>query len=222
MSKEEISGVESDKKDKNIIISSKNSGNIVPFYKDETYILDNINFVKFIKNVESQVRTSKDYKAYIYYLKNVLDPPLNRCMVYSNIDDSMANIEMHHFLFTLFDYVEIIIGWYLKQGKLFSSSRIFSIVMEEHRKHHIPVMMLSEAVHKAIHNDHKNNSSTFLDYRSAHGDIVSFLEKYYSGLSYSHIAKLKKYFEKYKEYSENPPEDFFETVITKWTDEIMV
>lgn len=220
--KEEISGVTSVKENNNIVLSSKYSVDMVPFYKEENYVMDNIGFIKFIKNVELQVRTSKDYKAYIRYLKEDLDPPLNHCMVYSNITDDVAPIEMHHFLFTLFDYIEIIIGWYFKMKKPFSSSRVFHTIMEEHRNNNIFIIMLSEAVHKAVHNNKFNSSSNFLDYKMAHGNIVEFLNKYYIGLNFTHINKIRMYFKKYEEYTNNPPEGFFEEVVTKWNEEVCI
>lgn len=218
--KQEISGITSDKKDKNVIISAETSTDIIPFYKEENYVLDNVNFIKFIKNVELQVRTSKEYKAYIRYLKE--DLGLNHCMVYSNITDTMTPIEMHHFLFTLFDCVEIIIGWFFKTHTQFSSSRVFGKIMEEHRNNNISVMMLSESVHAAVHNKNKNDDVRLLDYRMAHGNIVGFLNNYYQALSFNHIAKIKRYMEQYENYFNNPPDKFFDTVITKWSNEIMV
>ena len=215
-------GVHSDKKNSNIVVSSKNCSDLVPFYKEQSYMLDDTSFIKFIKNVEMQVRTSKEYKAYIYYLKNTLSPPLNHCMVYSNMTDDKCIIEMHHFLFTLFDIVEIIIGWHFKSNIPFSSSRIFHVVMEEHRLHNVSVIMLSQAVHNAIHNKNKDDTVRFLDYRMAHGNIVEFLNKYYSGLSFNHIGKIKRYLEQHEQFSKKPIEEFFDEVITKWNSEIMI
>ena len=219
---EEISGVQSTStKSSNIIISSYRSGDLVPFLKEESYTVDNSSFIRFIKNVEMQVRTSKEYRAYIRYLKEDLTPPLNHCMVYSHITDDMAPIEMHHGpIFTLFDIVEIIIGWHFRSGIPFSSSRIFYETMNEHRLNHVQVVMLSEAVHKAIHNNKKGVEPYFLDYKMAHGDIMSFLAKYYTGLSFQHIGKIKGYLESY-EKNLNKKEGFFEEFVTKWCDEIM-
>jgi len=217
-----IAGVDSTTVKGNLIISSDRSGEILPFFKEESYILDNSNFIKFIKNVEMQVRTSKEYRAYIKYLKEDLSPPLNHCMVYSNITDDVAPIEMHHGpIFTLFDYVEIIMCWHFKQNVQFSSSKIFHVVMEEHRLNNVQVVMLSEAVHKAMHNTKSGNEPRFIDYRMSHGDIVSFLNKYYTGLSFNHIGKLKRYFDTY-EKNLNKKESFFDEFITKWCDEILV
>ena len=221
MSENHMAGLDSAAVKGNIVVSSQRSGDIIPFYKSESYVLDNVNFIKFIKNVEMQVRTSKEYRAYIRYLKEELDPPLNHCMVYSNITDEHAPIEMHHgVIFTLFDYIEIIIGWCIRNKTQFSSSRIYGIVMEEHRLNNIQVVMLSEAVHKSLHNT-KDKEPRFLDYKMCHGNIVEFLNKYYLGLSFNHIGKLKRYFDSY-EKNMNLKDKFFDEFITKWCDEILV
>jgi len=218
--KNEVAGVESSIENGNVMISAEGNSFILPFYLDERYILDNINFTKFVKNVELQVRTSIEYKSYIRYLKE--DLKLNYCMVYSNITDETAPIEMHHFLLTLYDYVEIIVGWCFKNKILFSSSKIFGIIMEEHRKNNILVMMLSQACHLAVHNKNKSDKIRFLDYRMAHGNIVEFLKKYYEGLSFTHISKIKRYMDDYVKNKDNPPDSFFDEYITKWSDEVMV
>ena len=222
MKNQNIPGLDSSKNSNgNIVITSNKTDLIVPFYKDESYILDNISFIKFIKNVEMQVRTSKEYRAYIKYLTEELDPPLNHCMVFSNITDDVAPIELHHGpIYTLFDYVEIIIGYYIRTKTIFSSSKIFSTVMDEHRFNNIQVVMLCEAVHNSIHNA-KEKEQRFLDYKMAHGNIVEFINKYYLGLSFNHIGKLKRYFETY-EKNVNKKDKFFDEFITKWCDEILV
>lgn len=219
----EVVGVisESDKENKNIIISSPNRNpNILPFFMDEKYVMNDVNIVKFIKNVEMQVRTSLDYKAYIRYLKE--DLGLNHCMIYSNITDVIAPIEMHHHIFTLYDIVEIILGYCFKNKIQFSSSKIFGIIMEEHRLNNILVVMLSQAVHIDIHNKNKENNKKFIDYRMCHGNIVEFLKKYYTGLSFNHLNKIKQYMDEYTKYMKNPPEKFFDECITIWTKEVMI
>jgi len=215
-----IAGVTSKFMDDNFLISAEDNTSIIPFYTEEKFILDNINFVRFIKNIEMQVRTSLEYRAYIRYLKEELH--LNRCSVYSHINDQIAPIELHHHIFTLYDIVEIVISWCFKNKILFSSSKIFSIVMEEHRLNNVLVVMLSQMVHVAVHNKNKEDGVRFLDYRMAHGNVYEFLRKYYTGLSFTHLSKLRRYIDEYNKTMKNPPESFFEEFITKWNKEVMV
>lgn len=219
--KVEIAGVLSEKENKNIIISSINRNpNILPFFMEEKFCLNDIDYIKFIKNVEMQVRTSLEYKSYIKYLKE--DLGLNHCMVYSNITDNIAPIEMHHHIFTLYDCVEIVLGWCFKNKIQFSSSKIFGIIMEEHRLNNILIIMLSQSVHLDQHNKNKEKTKRLLDYRMGHGNIVEFLKKYYTGLSFNHLNKIKQYLEEYQKQITNPPDKFFEEYITKWNKEVMI
>lgn len=214
---EKIANITSESNEKNVILTDTVTTEIVPFYRSKDLLTNTVNYVKFIKNVEAQVRSSKEYSAYIKYLKTELDPPLSHCMVMSNITDDHAPIEMHHMILTLFDIVEIIATWHFKNDKPFSSSRIFHCVMEEHRANRILVVMLCEAVHKACHNQ---SNPKFIDYRMGHGDIVAFLEKYWDCLSLTHIKKIQVYLESHKKYTNEEPNSFFEEVITKWTNEV--
>lgn len=215
-----VAGVSTEFIDDNCLISTEDNTSIIPFYTEEKYILDNVNFTKFVKNVEMQIRTSLEYKSYIRYLKEELH--LNRCMVYGHITDEVAPIEMHHHILTLYDIVEIIIGWCFKNKMIFSSSKIFSIVMEEHRLNNILVIMLSQMVHVAVHNKNKDDGVRFLDYRMGHGNICEFLNKYYTGLSFTHLSKIRKYMEDFNKNSKEPAENFFEEIITKWNKEVMI
>jgi len=221
---EEISGVTSDvKSNDNIVISSKVSGDIVPFFKEQDFMLDDKTYISMIKNIEWQIRSSKEYSAYIRYLKEDITPPLNHCMVYSNITDDLAPIEMHHGpIFTLFDYVEIVMIYQFKKNIPFSSSYIYHLVMEEHRLGHVQTVMLSEAVHKAIHNTKKGYDAKFLDIKMAHGDILGFLNRYYEGLTLGHIGKIDKYLKSYEQNVNEKSDGFFEEFITKWSKEILV
>ncbi len=217
-----IAGLNIDTTLNNIVVyGDKNKFDQVALFKDDRFMMDDAGFIRYVKCVEMLVRSSNEYRAYIRYLKEDLDPPLNHCMVYSGITDEMTDIEMHHGpLFTLFDYVEIIIAWHIKLSKPFSSSRIMHIVMNEHRLNNVQIVMLSEAVHKAVHVTGPQATPRFLDYRMAHGDIVTFLHKYYLGLTFGHIGKIKRYFKSYEE-NVNTNSEFFDEFVTKWQDEIL-
>jgi len=215
----EISNIESAKVDDNIILKDSKSGEIIPLFRSKKFIFNTISFTNFIKNVEQQVHTSNEYKAYIKYLKCDIDPRLNHCMVYSNITDEEAPIDMHHHIFTLYDTIEIITTKFFKTDTQFSSSRIFHEVMEEHRHHRVLVVMLCRAVHEAVHNV---KNPRFIDYRMGHGDIVSFIEKYWDCLSIRHINKIRKYVEEYEKNLNEKPScaSWFEEVITRWCREV--
>ena len=219
----DFAGIKSKKtNDGNIIIHRDGSNSLIPFYKSDTYSIDTRSYNAFIKGVEKLVRDPiMGYNAYIRYLKEELDPPLNRCMVYSNITDDTVPIEMHHgVIFTLYDYVEIITNHLFKRGKKFSTFEVAHLVMQEHFENRVQVIMLSKAAHLALHPKKKGVKPKFVDYKSCHGDIVGFLEKYYDGLSFNHLGKLRRYFDTYEENMKTK-DSFFEEFITTWNEEIM-
>ena len=52
-----------------------------------------------------------------------------------------------------------------------------------------------------------------------HGDLVRFIEKYYTGLDFCHMEKLRRYFATYEE-NMGKQDDFFKSFITEWCKEV--
>jgi len=179
------------KPSKNPTIDSDTSLYSLPYYKDSEYFSNLDNFVSFIKAVEQTVRTSKYYSRYIKYLKE--DVGLNFCQVLSNIksedEDAYTKIEMHHGpILTLFDYIAIIVDYYLYHDKKINTFIIADVVLEEHFNNNVQVVMLSETVHQEVH---ENN--VFLNIKHAFGDLNTFLKKYKDGISDEQILKINRY-----------------------------
>lgn len=187
-----LPNVQFKQQNKNPIIDSDTSLYILPFYKDTEYFSNLDNFVRFVKSVESLVRTSKYYSRYISYIKN--DVGLNFCQVLSNIkhedeEDLTLDIEMHHGpILTLFDYICILVDWSLYNNKKITTFSIANKMLEEHFENRVQVVMLSKTVHEEVH---ENN--IFLNTKHAFGDLNAFLEKYKDGISQEQIDKINKY-----------------------------
>lgn len=196
----------------------ENTELFLPYYKKEINFVNNSEYVKFIKSVEQTIRRSKEYKAYIAYLKQ--DCGLNKCMVYGSIDDEKAPIEMHHGpIFNLFDYVEIALISFFKSDKcLVSTFRIADQVLQDHFENIVQVVMLSEMVHIAAHPKKKEQKAEFINIESAWGDIVSYLKKYSHCLNYSHIHRLRRYIEDWERINKEPNStvSVFKEVVDKW------
>lgn len=175
----------------------------LPYYKKEVNFVNNGEYVKFIKSVENLIRRSKEYKAYIAYLKQ--DIGLNKCMVYGNIDDEKAPIEMHHGpIFNLFDYVEItLIHFFKTNNELVSTFHIADQVLKDHFDNIIQVVMLSEMVHIAAHPKKKEQKPEFINIDSAWGDLIAYLNKYSNCLNYTHIHRIRRYVEEYEKRNSN-------------------
>lgn len=223
----------------NINSTTKDNGNIVvgvtgkekfmhlPFNKKDKYFMNPVDFVKFVKATESTIRHSQEYNRYIAYLKN--DVGLKRCALYSEIDADSATIEMHHFIFTLYDHVEIQIAHLFHQGDRINSSNVAHNVLADHFKNIILIVPLCEAAHKAYHASllskktgnlgDGQNKDFFIDINAAFGDLGQYIQKYKDDLSISQYMKLKNYFDEYNKFSGKPikPSVFNESV-TNWTD----
>ena len=168
----------------------KDNGNIVvgrtgyekfihlPLNKKDKYFMNPVDFIKFIKDVESLIRKSKEYSRYIAYLKNEIG--LRSCALFHNIDDSVAPIEMHHGpIFTLYDIVEIQIAHMFVNGEAINSMSVANNVLKDHFDNIIQVTMLCEMAHKGVHSFAKTKDSKFfLSADGSFGDFRKFVEKY--------------------------------------------
>lgn len=156
----------------------KADGCILPFYQTKKSLRDLETYNKFIKNVESLVRGSKEYRKYKDYLMN--DIGLNYCMVFPNISTEMGDvtIEMHHGpILTLYDYCCIVTDHYLENDIPVSSFRIAEAVLQEHDNNNVQIVMLCDLAHKLFH-----AQQVYINPKQAWGNINNFLEKYKDGV----------------------------------------
>lgn len=185
-----LPNIEYTKIKKNPTIESPTSAFELPFYKDEEYLSVIDNFVQFVKAVERLVRLSDDYKRYKSYLMGEIG--LTYCQVLSNIEEEFANIEMHHGpVFTLFDYACILTDWMLAKNKKITTFNVAELLLEEHFKHRIQVVMLSETIHEQVH-----AGNIFINLNQAFGDLNGFVEKYRDGFNLVMAKKLNYYIQR--------------------------
>lgn len=213
----------------NIISRPTSSGNIeiclkdsqyyyLPFNKLDINLSDKNVRDRFIKSIERRVRRSKLYKAYINYLKN--DLKLDRCAVFGNIQSdkkSKTKIEMHHGpVFTLYDYVSIVLNKYLHENaeNKLNTFDIAAEVLELHRRKLVQTVMLSEAAHKSMDNP---KTAPFLTIEQTFGNLFGFIEEYGKYFSSKNIYDLKNYFDNYKyNLDHNIINSTFKPVFTKY------
>jgi hypothetical protein len=206
---------------KNIVIGPKKEERFIhlPFNKKDKYFSDPADLVKFIKDVEFMIRTSKEYHRYIRYLKE--DLGLRNCVLFREINDRMAPIEMHHGpIFTLFDLVEIKITYLYKQNVPINSYRLAHYILKDHWDNIIQVAMLCKSAHAAVHNSVINKKEKyFLSGDLAWGDINAFIHKYHEAFSINHYNKLKDYIKRYDTFkNKNGQTELFNNTITYWAD----
>ena len=67
-------------------------------------------YKKFIGNIERLIRSSREYKKYIELLRTNLSA-LNLDNILSNITNADAELEFHHYPFTLYDVVDVMCSY---------------------------------------------------------------------------------------------------------------
>ena len=129
---------------------------------------------RFIKNVEKLVRTSDSYKKYIGYLGQ---QGLTADVLHANITQDKATLEFHHYPFTLYDIVEIIVNYHMKKNDRFTSLTIAEEVIQCHFENLIGLARLSKTSHQLTH-----SGKLFVPLSSVFGNVNEFIQRYYDGL----------------------------------------
>ena len=187
------------KDEKNPTVVSEVEMYEIPFIKDKTYFMIFDNWVNFIKGVERTIRNSQTYTDYISHLKEM---GLTKCQVLGNIDSNMSEkghpvtVEMHHGpLFTLFDYVAIVIQHMLKNDLPINSIRVAKLIMDEHWAGNVQTVMLSATAHQSV-----DSGKLFISFKQAHGNLTRFIEKYRDGINENQMEKIHKYIQLSEEH----------------------
>ena len=161
----------------------------IRFFKKKEDLLIDRNYTSLVKGSERLIRLSDEYKRYIAYLKNEID--LKNCVLLSNIDDDIASIEMHHGpIFTLYDYCKIVIEYLLEKNEPVTTFRVAEIILDEHFKNNIQIVMLTTTMHQLIH-----SKKIYIHPSQCWGNFNNFIEKYKSGLDINLISKIQDYIE---------------------------
>ena len=179
------------------IVDAKASYYNIPYFKNLDYFSNYESYVNFIKGCERMVRNDDRHKKYINYLKK--EVKLNKCQVLKNITDEDADIEMHHGpIFTLFDYCAIILEYFILKKWKISTFRVADLVLDEHLKNRIHVVMVSKTIHEEIH-----NHDIFINYHQAYGNLYEFLRKYGVALSDEYKEQVNRYIDRSLLYDSN-------------------
>lgn len=159
----------------------------ISYYKDLDYFTDENLYNKFVKDVEKLVRTSKEYSAFVSYIKNILG--MNFCQVSSKIYDTDATIEMHHGpIFTLYDICSVVLNYYIKTGRKINTFRIANSVIDEHYAMRVQVVMMAVTNHEAI-----KNKDIFLNIHQGIGNVNEFIKMYADCLDDTQKYKIWSY-----------------------------
>ena len=129
-------------------IQSQNCSFPLQFYATEETFVDIEYYKRFLENAISRFRTSRTYKNYKGYLMGL---GMNKCQILGNIDENMADLEMHHNFLTIFDIALMITEHTIKTKGYISTFDLVMLLKQEHKENRIPLVMLTKTVHQLYH-----------------------------------------------------------------------
>ena len=126
----------------------------IPDYDIQDYDLFNEkDFKKYIEDIERLVRSSREYREAIQYMRKYIN--MNSSLFFrnvNNIESTKIKIELHHYPFTLFD---IVITVFNKRTRLQEPLDVELVAKEVAYLHYfliIGLVPLSKTEHKLVHN----------------------------------------------------------------------
>jgi hypothetical protein len=158
----------------NAKVKARGSYFSLPYYKEG--FPDAASFGKFVKAVESLVRKSDDYKAYIGYLHNIVG--LNHCSFLGNVSDQDADLEFHHYPFTLWDCTSAVAAHMAAEEMNVSVCSVAEEVLKAHFRNEVGGVMLSQTAHQMAH-----AGQVFVSLSQVFGDVNAFVERYRKGIT---------------------------------------
>jgi len=154
-------------------------------------IMDNKEYVKFIKSSESLIRKSEEYKHYLGFLKNSLN--ITNCAVLGNITEEDASLEFHHYPFTLFDICEIVLEKYIAEKILLTTFSIAETVLRLHFENKVGLVPLSVTAHELVH-----AGNLFINLKQVFGNVPEFIKDYKDYIDESKLRKVEELFNRSK------------------------
>ena len=172
--------------------------NDIPVYDTEDYDLFNEkDFKKYIDDIERMVRSSKEYRDYIQYLRMYMDMNASAFLKnVTNIDTTKIKIEIHHTPFTLFD---ITLTVFNKRSRLSQSLDIEMVAKEVAYLHYflyVGLIPLSKTEHKLVH-----KQALFIPLNLVLGKFEDFIEMYNKDIPEDAMARYNTYVDMTKHYN---------------------
>ena len=168
---------------------------IEPCTKETYDLYDPKDFKKYINDIERIVRSSREYKVYIQYLRNYMD--MNSSLFSENISNAETTkikIEIHHTPFTLFDITMTVFNKRSRCGENLNCFLVAKEVAYLHYFLYVGLIPLSKTEHKLVH-----NQSLFVPLDKVLGRYDEFIEMYRNDIP----ADAMERYEVYKNMTEN-------------------
>ena len=148
--------------------------------------------VKYIKRVETVIRSSLEYKEYIKYLKDFIG--LDSCVFFQNVTSgnskgasrSKVHIEIHHEPLTLFDITNTVYQKLRDTGEPINDLLISDEVMKLHYENKVGLVPVSKTAHQMVH----KSSKLFVPLTMVYGEYSNFFEEYEEWIDESLYEKL--------------------------------
>lgn len=160
--------------------------------------IDITEYERFVKNAVSRFHSSKAYSNYKAFLFSI---GLNRSQFLGNITADMGDkiIEMHHNMLTIFDIAFIICEHVLRSKGSITTFELVKLLKKEHRENHVMLVMLDVTSHQKLeaskHLDDEDKQ-IFIHPKMCFGDWVTFLDRYYLGITQDIARKIIRYLDK--------------------------
>ena len=152
------------------------------------------NKTKFIKNVESMVRSSHEYRNFLAYLKQ--EAELTYCAIMNGLDtESMKDIslEIHHYPYTLYDITEAVLDRHLMNNLDYTRLSIAHEVMGLHFSLQVGLVPLTLTMHQMAH-----TGNILIDMDHVFGDYKKFSKDYELYLSDEAKGRYAHYYQRTK------------------------
>ncbi len=152
-----------------IVIDNIPSYNIIDYDTD-----DDKDFIKFINDVEKDVRTSLEYREFVNYLRDYMD--MNKCSFLENVsnkDSFKIKIHIHHHPLTLYEIAFIIFRKRQYYGESLELEEVSKEVMYVHYFLMVGLIPLSETVHELVH-----DQLIYIPLDKVMGDWQEFMDVY--------------------------------------------
>lgn len=171
----------------------------IPDYDVDDYDLFNEkDFKKYIDDIERLVRSSREYREFVQYLRKYMD--MNSSVFLknvNNIETAKIKIELHHTPFTLYDIVLTVFNKRSRTRESLDVTMVAKEVAYIHYFLYVGLIPLSKTEHKLVH-----NQALFVPINLVLGKYDEFIEMYKQDIPEDAMSRYNTYKELTANYNQ--------------------